>query len=437
MANNQPFDDIQERAQDTVADATNLSYGADHAAARLQNDVYQNYQQLGGGAEYGAYLNQVTASLKGNPAFEEVAAAWTSHNTQRFDLDGDGSLSQGEIAASIRTTRDPLEREILVRVRDQFQDIRHSGGDGFLGIRKDSLEPGDFAGYTGERQERRNQLSAASREQAQSRYLMQPLLTTDDGNPNHSLFRVLDNIKGGERDGNVSRGDLENFVKQYDRAAFNGGDVNSGVFTRANRDYAHSLMQNWDTPEVVALRGKHLETTGHYTQSRDNWYITESSLLAASGYNRNTNLYRTFETPKPQAKPERLTPVNAAGSDDLIDPYANPELTRQRAQFQQQLEQHVRAEAHYTVKQGQGFDRIARDVIRTHSNDNSYKSEAKVTQLSDHIARLNGREGRLDKKPVLKPGEDLQIFDNEWVEKQIQARMQAFDNSARRFGGGR
>jgi len=426
MANNQPFDEVQARAQSTVADATNLTYGADNAATRLQNDVYQTYREMGLGADYTAYINQVANTVKSNPGFDEVAAAWTNHNAQRFDLDNDGNLAQGEISAAIRSTRDPLERNILVSVRDQYQDIRHAGGDGFLGIRKNALEPDDFAGYVGDRQERRNAASAQGREQAQSRYLMQPLLSTDDGNPNRSLFRVLDNIKGGERDGNVSEGDLKSFVKQYDRAAFNGADVNSGVFTKANRDYAHGLLQNWDTPEVVALRGKHQETTGHYTTSRNNWYITESSLLAASGYARNTNLYKTFETPKPQPKKE-----------ELLDPYKDEELARQRAEFQQQLETHVRHEAQYTVKKGQGFDRIARDVIRTHSDDGSYKDEHKVIQLSNSIAKLNGRHNRLDKTPVLHPGQQLQIFDDAWMEQQIQERLKAFDNSAKRFSAGR
>jgi len=426
MANNQPFDEVQARAQDTVMDGTNLTNGADNAATRLQNDVYQNYRELGLGADYTAYINQVAAQAQTSRAFDEVAAAWTNHNAQRFDMDNDGNLAPGEISAAIRRSHDPLERAILVNVRDQYQDIRHAGGDGFLGIRKNALEPDDFAGYVGDRQDRRNAASAAGRAQEQSRFLMQPLLATDDGNPNRSLFRVLDNIKGGERDGNVSEGDVKTFVQQYDRAAFNGADVDSGVFTKKNRDFAHGLLQNWDTPEVVALRGKHLETTGHFTQSRDNRYITESSLLAASGYARNTNLYKTFETPKPQPKKE-----------ELLDPYKDEVLARQRVEFQTKVEAHMQHEAHYTVKKGQGFDRIARDVIRTHSDDGSYKDEHKVQQLSNTIARLNGRNNRLDKTPMLHPGQQVQLHDQAWVEQQIQESLRAFDNSARRFSAGR
>ena len=72
MANNQPFDEVQARAQSTVADATNLTYGADNAATRLQNDVYQTYREMGLGADYTAYINQVANTVKSNPGFDEL-----------------------------------------------------------------------------------------------------------------------------------------------------------------------------------------------------------------------------------------------------------------------------------------------------------------------------------------------------------------------------
>jgi len=72
MANNEATNDVSQQVRQTLSDATDLTYGADNAAARLQTDVYQNYQLLGGGPAYKAYLDQVTATLAHNPTFPEV-----------------------------------------------------------------------------------------------------------------------------------------------------------------------------------------------------------------------------------------------------------------------------------------------------------------------------------------------------------------------------
>jgi hypothetical protein len=256
---------------------------------------------------------------------------------------------------------------------------------------------------------------------------MRPLLATDDGNPDRSLFRVLDNVTGGSKDGDVSQHDLNSFVDQYDRAAFNGGDINQGVWTKANRDFAQHLAQNWDTPEVVALRGMYTEQNEHGSSQGTNQYMTERSLVAASGYNSGSSLYQAFETPRAQA-PQTLKEVTPAPHTVKYAP-TGEQLAQARADFHRQLQQHINAEAHYTVKPGQGFDVIARDVIKAHSHDESYKSPQRIVALSDKIAKMNGRTGRLAKDPVLQPGEDLTVFDDTWVKAQIQQRMRVFDQS--------
>jgi hypothetical protein len=417
MVNSENFD-VSRRIQQTLCDATDLSQGAQRAAANLQTEVWQNYNQLSP-ADYGTYLRGVASGLKSSSSFDEVAAAWTRNNTNRFDMDGDQRVDRNELNAAIQRSRDPLEKEILVSVRDQYSDIRHAGGEGFLGLRKDSLDHDDFDSFAQQNQERRDQARETRMRQGQSAYLMGPLLANPDGTRERSLFNHLDNIKGGSKDGDLSRGDFERFVQNYDRAALSGSaDVNQGFYTRTNRDYAQRVADNWDSPEIERLRGKRTQQEGHYEREVTNQYITESSLRAAAGYAGNVDLYRTFkphEAPVPKAEAPH-------------GPTAE-QLAQARAQFEEQVRQHINQEAHYTVKQGQGFDRVARDVIKHHSADETYKNEAYVEHFSNNIAKMNGRHGRLDKTPVLQPGEQLRVFDDNWVNAQIQERLKAFDVS--------
>ncbi len=305
MVNNDGCNDVTQRVQQTLRDATDMTYGADNAAGRLQTDVWNNYQQLGGGANYNAYLDQVTAALAHNRVLPEVAASWVTHNTGRFDMSGDGRLDQGEINTAIGRSRDPLERTMLMSVRDGYQTIRDAGGNHGNAIDQSAVNQ-----YEGQFQAQRTQQNALALQQTHSRYLMQPMLATDDGNPDRSLFRVLDNVTGGAKDGDVSRHDLESFVDQYDRAAMNGGDVNQGVWTRNNRDYAQHLAQNWNTPEVKTLRtALEYDDDGNLRMETGS-YITERSLLTASGYGAGANVYQKIR--KLPGNKSRNAATNAA-----------------------------------------------------------------------------------------------------------------------------
>jgi hypothetical protein len=64
---------------------------------------------------------------------------------------------------------------------------------------------------------------------------------------------------------------------------------------------------------------------------------------------------------------------------------------------------------HYTVKPGQGFDRIARDLIR-HKDGVQNPSERDVVELSDRIAKMNGLNGRTDERARrLQAGSTIEI----------------------------
>ncbi len=107
------------------------------------------------------------------------------------------------------------------------------------------------------------------------------------------------------------------------------------------------------------------------------------------------------------------------------------------ADFQKAAIAHFQAAAVYTVKPGQGWDRIARDTLRK-SGDPAATNEGQTEQFSDAIAKMNGLSGRLDKSHVLQPNEQVRVRDDAWIQAQVDHAMkimQAKMTDAAKAGG--
>jgi hypothetical protein len=108
---------------------------------------------------------------------------------------------------------------------------------------------------------------------------------------------------------------------------------------------------------------------------------------------------------------------------------AGDDIAKAREAYAKEVEKAVYGESHYSVQRGQGWDRVARDVLR-HQGDGSHTNERNVVNLSDNIARLNGWEGRLDPNKMLHPDNSVQIRDNAWIKARTEAQMKQFDEAA-------
>lgn len=122
-----------------------------------------------------------------------------------------------------------------------------------------------------------------------------------------------------------------------------------------------------------------------------------------------------FEAPPPI--PDLVMPEVKAGED----------VTKVREEFAKKVEEHFKARSEYTVRPGQGWDRIARDVLRQ-EKDGSHTNERNVVGLSDHIARGNGWDGRLDPNKMLHPGDKVRVISDEGIKTRSEEMMKAFDN---------
>jgi hypothetical protein len=123
---------------------------------------------------------------------------------------------------------------------------------------------------------------------------------------------------------------------------------------------------------------------------------------------------KPFEAPKPI--PELVMPEIKLDGD----------LAKTREAFAKSAAEHFQARAIYTVRPGQGWDRIARDVLRQ-EKDGSHANESLVVALSDHVAKGNGWEGRLDPAKMLHPGDQVRVMTDEAVKARTEEMLKQFD----------
>jgi hypothetical protein len=102
------------------------------------------------------------------------------------------------------------------------------------------------------------------------------------------------------------------------------------------------------------------------------------------------------------------------------------DIAQQRADFSKQVSDYLQAKASYTPTPGQGWDRIARDVMRRAGNDD-FKDEVKVETLSDQIAKLNGTQGRNDMNGRPRLGAPVRIMSDDDVKAASDALLKRFD----------
>lgn len=225
---------------------------------------------------------------------------WGKNNFGRFDLSGDRRLNRAELNTGMRTADSDVDQQMLSKLAQSYERLKEQNS-GLFG-HKDSLTVSDLEKNVKVQEENarkaeedRIALARLEAQQAGSRDLMAPLLRTGDGNAQRSLFKVLDDVKGNRADNEVSRSDLDRFIKEYDRRA-RYGDVGSGVYTEENRQYVQSLKDNWYKPEVERLRGTYKDTDG---RDRVNSTISLDSLREAGALR---DVFGSFATGEAVAK---------------------------------------------------------------------------------------------------------------------------------------
>lgn len=254
---------------------------------------------------------------------------WGKNNLGRFDITGDDRVNRGEIDTAIRTSGNAEDINMLSLMQSKFPELKG---------RRDAISVGDLEKFYNNEVKVADQHEAARRQQemmeqlqAGSRDLMNPLLQTPDGDPNGSLFRVLDTMRDRKPDNEISKRDLQRYMDDYSRRV-RTGDVGSGQFNPETRQYVQDLLQNWDSPEVKRLRGtwKDVDDREHTNGS-----ITAKSLAEAGGLSGNT-VFEPFVNASLQPRREAPT-VRSEMAQEITPPVnmkkfeADPRIADQQA----------------------------------------------------------------------------------------------------------
>ncbi|HEY9719255.1 MAG TPA: hypothetical protein V6C69_17395 [Trichormus sp.] len=241
--------------------------------------------------KFQTFTNKTANHLYDRGDLRDMNLNWLHGNIDRFDIQGKHKLNLGEIDLAMRTDNDAFDQEMLREARVELQN----SGKNTLSV-KDSDHL--LQGWT---QQKDTAAQAAAEQQyqqnsiSQSNDMLGRLTYTQDGNAGNSLFAVLDDVKGGHADGKISKGDLKSYLKQYDKRASHG-EPEVANFSAADRTFVQNLLNGWDSPEVLRLRGTHKVqgSDGYYDQDEGNSYITIDSLKHLAGVPPYGNLF-----PKP------------------------------------------------------------------------------------------------------------------------------------------
>lgn len=250
---------------------------------------------------------------------------WSKDNLSRFDKDGNDRVNFGELDLGARTTRNNESADALAYLQDNYKQIQDRSQNRFLfikgtgGISADGI--GEFVNDLEKRRDENAQALAKNLQeralQAGSREVVAGLMETCNGNPNDSLFRVIDSLDG-DIDNEISKKDLNRYLDEYAKRS-RYGDIGEGYFTPETRRYVEHLKANWDKPEMVRLRGTWTRRDNHNDREEEvpNSTISEKSLKKAIGLNKHDDMFAPFviedkqvATAKPVAKQEiEVTPL--------------------------------------------------------------------------------------------------------------------------------
>lgn len=159
------------------------------------------------------------------------ATSYLRDNFDKLDRGGDGQVSRKDINSALCNERDRDARQHLKTLSENYDDI------------KDSFQ---------ERRETHGITRADARETNSDLDRNRQIRDFSKSLHKDGLFDALDSAKNGERDGQISKGDLKEFKQDCMRMLSRGR--NDGLHTMDNLKVVSEMLKQWDDPNSATYQ---------------------------------------------------------------------------------------------------------------------------------------------------------------------------------------
>lgn len=349
-----------------------------YSAFKSQFDQMQKCPQSAG--------NQPESGLGlSDTELNKLSVVWLAQQNSALGRD----ITQADLNAPQANAFDNLMAE---HARAQYETIRHAHFDpdgGFLLIgskEKDALTSKDIEASLKTIENQRESLAYAD-----------PLMAN-----NGALFYRLSREHDGVR--SINYWDLKEArsTDDYEHS------IGKSLFTDQERQLIDRMYKDWGRADMRAVE----ERPQGSTMGCDG-QITADTLAQGTGFQSADEMSHAFNRPSPLITgAEYCAETQAAQAAKQHTVIEN--ARRMLGADKKAIQEH----SYYEVQPGQGFDRIARNVIS--NEQGATPNEHDVVDYSRSIAAMNGydRDNYDPTRRSLQPGQSIQVHDSEWQLQQ-------------------
>lgn len=309
---------------------------------------------------------------------DKMSVVWLAEKYQDLGRD----ITRADIENGATSRFDKLMAE---RAMQQFDTIKHAkfnheGGFLLIGSReKDVLTGKDI-----------DKTLRSIEDQRRSMDMVAPLFAN-----NGELFNKLAEDHNGKW--SINYWDLKDARRADDRAKAKG----DSLYTAEERAVIDNLYKKWGSADM-----RRVEHRGQGDTMGCDGVLNFDTVAKGTGFDSPEEVFVAANEMNAHAIKET--------EEVCFGENLNMEDLQKAVQMQRDAKAQIEAASKYTVKPGQGFDRIARDVLTTENG--ASPQEASVVEYSSQIAGLNGynRESYDPRVRSLQPGDVVKVHDDEW-----------------------
>lgn len=368
---------------------------------------YDSFKASHNATDTATFWAQVQDKLQRDKVLPDLAVAWADKH--RNDLSRDGELTRFDLN-QVHRNRDAtdLDKGMAKSLTDSFDKLKFEHADkekttfGFGGQEKDAITGGDIADHMRKVEAQRKASVEAERNMIDARNTVAPLFKSTDGNPNHTLFKTIEALRGGPSTNSIDASDLKRYLDEY-KVREQHGDLGKH-FTPENKKVVENLLKDWNTDATARLRSP--STLG----------ITPESAAKAAGFKDAKDMVAA-NTVKPEEKkenppapPEKEKEKGKHPPENGKHPPENSAWNDMQRKALKSLDSELRQFGDRVVQPGDTLWSIARANLQIDSGKSQVSGKEIIDEMK-RIKRLNGIDENanwmLKPKALIKVREDI------------------------------